>query len=412
MAVVVLLAGHHVPDVRLRAAHLPAVRVVLPQGTTSRRHERPRRSPPSGLGSHAGLRLDSAPMGHRHAQTGCRRGCGDRGRQRTVVPLHERIVVFRLGRLRAPLGPGVTLVLPCIDRWRRVDTRPRAFNVPPCRAMTRDGALVSVGADVRVRVHCPVLLLTAAQDVNRSSRSAAHTALASLLPRHSLHELQSESAKMADELALEVTKVTEPWGLEVERVELALEAVLCSPGATGLSAPLLPPCVPGLTPEAWGALAGPVQTILGGVMAMSDRQAAGRDAGCSLQAARSAVQEGGEGGDNGDDALLAAVGPLLCESLVERVGAVYRFDVQCRDGSCRTYHLDLKTGSGAVGRGPPPAAAQPPDAVLEMTEHDLVAVMSGQLRPLTAYMSGRLRISGDLGAATRLEEVAKAACHL
>ncbi|XP_061427310.1 stomatin-like protein 1 isoform X2 [Lethenteron reissneri] len=329
-----------------------------------------------------------------------------------VVPLHERIVVFRLGRLRAPLGPGVTLVLPCIDRWRRVDTRPRAFNVPPCRAMTRDGALVSVGADVRVRVHCPVLLLTAAQDVNRSSRSAAHTALASLLPRHSLHELQSESAKMADELALEVTKVTEPWGLEVERVELALEAVLCSPGATGLSAPLLPPCVPGLTPEAWGALAGPVQTILGGVMAMSDRQAAGRDAGCSLQAARSAVQEGGEGGDNGDDALLAAVGPLLCESLVERVGAVYRFDVQCRDGSCRTYHLDLKTGSGAVGRGPPPAAAQPPDAVLEMTEHDLVAVMSGQLRPLTAYMSGRLRISGDLGAATRLEEVAKAACHL
>ncbi|CAN0063615.1 LOW QUALITY PROTEIN: stomatin-like protein 1 [Lampetra planeri] len=329
-----------------------------------------------------------------------------------VVPQHERIVVFRLGRLRAPLGPGVALVLPCIDRWRRVDTRPRAFNVPPCRAMTRDGALVSVGADVRVRVHCPVLLLTAAQDVNRSSRSAAHTALTSLLPRHSLHELQSESAKMADELALEVTKVTEPWGLEVERVELALEAVLCSPGATGLSAPLLPPCVPGLTPEAWGALAGPVQTILGGVMAMSDRQAAGRDAGCSLQAARSAVQEGGEGGDDGDDALLAAVGPLLCESLVERVGAVYRFDVQCRDGSFRTYHLDLKTGSGAVGRGPPPAAAQPPDAVLEMTEHDLVAVMSGQLRPLTAYMSGRLRISGDLGAATRLEEVAKAACHL
>uniref|UniRef100_S4RCH6 Stomatin like 1 n=1 Tax=Petromyzon marinus TaxID=7757 RepID=S4RCH6_PETMA len=331
-----------------------------------------------------------------------------------IVPQHERIVVFRLGRLRAPLGPGVALVLPCIDRWRRVDTRPRAFNVPPCRAMTRDGALVSVGADVRVRVHCPVLLLTAAQDVNRSSRSAAHTALASLLPRHSLHELQSESAKMADELALEVTKVTEPWGLEVERVELALEAVLCSPGATGLSPPpLLPPCVPGLTPEAWGALAGPVQTILGGVMAMSDRQAAGRDAGCSLQAARSAMQEGGDGGDDGgdgDDALLAAVGPLLCESLVERVGAVYRFDVQCRDGSCRTYHLDLKTGSGVVGRGPPPAAAQPPDTVLEMTERDLVAVISGELRPLTAYMSGRLRISGDLGAATRLEEVAKAAC--
>ena len=29
----------------------------------------------------------------------------------------------------------------------------------------------------------------------------------------------------------------------------------------------------------------------------------------------------------------------------------------------------------------------------------------GQLKPLSAYMSGRLKVSGDLSAATRLDEV-------
>ena len=43
------------------------------------------------------------------------------------------MVIFRLGRLRAPQGPGVVLLLPFIDHWQRVDLRTRAFNVPPCK---------------------------------------------------------------------------------------------------------------------------------------------------------------------------------------------------------------------------------------------------------------------------------------
>lgn len=50
-----------------------------------------------------------------------------------IVPTYERMVIFRLGRLRAPQGPGVVLLLPFIDHWQRVDLRTRAFNVPPCK---------------------------------------------------------------------------------------------------------------------------------------------------------------------------------------------------------------------------------------------------------------------------------------
>lgn len=50
-----------------------------------------------------------------------------------MVPTYERMIIFRLGRIRAPQGPGVVLLLPFIDHWQRVDLRMRAFNVPPCK---------------------------------------------------------------------------------------------------------------------------------------------------------------------------------------------------------------------------------------------------------------------------------------
>nr|XP_054773216.1 stomatin-like protein 3 [Lytechinus pictus] len=48
-----------------------------------------------------------------------------------MVQQFERIVIFRLGRMKAPQGPGVVLINPFIDKWQIVDMRTRAFNVPP-----------------------------------------------------------------------------------------------------------------------------------------------------------------------------------------------------------------------------------------------------------------------------------------
>lgn len=50
-----------------------------------------------------------------------------------TVPNYQRIVVFRLGRICPPKGPGIVLVLPLIDQWQKVDLRTRAFNIPPCQ---------------------------------------------------------------------------------------------------------------------------------------------------------------------------------------------------------------------------------------------------------------------------------------
>lgn len=57
------------------------------------------------------------------------------------MPTYERMIVFRLGRIRTPQGPGVVLLLPFIDSFQRVDLRTRAFNVPPCKVRGFSAAL-------------------------------------------------------------------------------------------------------------------------------------------------------------------------------------------------------------------------------------------------------------------------------
>lgn len=43
----------------------------------------------------------------------------------------ERLIVFRLGRLRGVLGPGMVFIIPWLDNHTQVDMRTKAFSVPP-----------------------------------------------------------------------------------------------------------------------------------------------------------------------------------------------------------------------------------------------------------------------------------------
>lgn len=68
-------------------------------------------------------------------------------------------------------------------------------------------------------------------------------------------------------------------------------------------------------------------------------------------------------------------------------------------------HPSCPTGSGRAGRGVPEGN---PDVILEVAEKDLQDLFLGDLRPLSAYMSGKLQVKGDLHLALKLEDLVKA----
>ncbi|KAL3061494.1 hypothetical protein OYC64_009625 [Pagothenia borchgrevinki] len=314
-----------------------------------------------------------------------------------TVPNYQRIVAFRLGRVGPPKGPGIVLVLPLIDQWQRVDLRTRAFNIPPSQVITLDGGELLVGADIQFRIWNPVMSVLSVQDLNASTRMTAQKAMTYLLAKRTVREIQTQRVKLGEYLVTDINEMTQPWGLEVDRVELALGSVLKAPEQSP-SAPLtMPPAVPGLE-----GLTDPIQQLamhfLGGIQQPQQEDCITftdelSSAAQTVMAAPRSVEE-----------LLDAVKLLLSEALVHQVGACFQFDVSSEDGHHHNYFVDLSQGSGAAGAG---SLCREPDVTLSMSDSDLLAMFQGVLRPFSAYTSGRLKIQGDIDTAMKLEELIK-----
>ncbi|NWJ05984.1 STML1 protein, partial [Crypturellus undulatus] len=324
-----------------------------------------------------------------------------------IVPTYERMIIFRLGRIRAPQGPGIVLLLPFIDHWQRVDLRTRAFNVPPCKLTSKDGAVISMGADVQFRVWDPVLSVLMVKDLIATTRMTAQNAMTKTLLKKSLREIQAEKLRIGEQLLLEINDMTKSWGLEVDRVELTMEAVL-QPPHESLVGPLPP--VPGLegldsTMQQLAAHLFSNTLALTGSAKSSPEAADSVETVSEVEPPTTAIGTGSATRKPSADELLSAVELFLSEPLVGQVGASYQVNITLPSGARSTYFIDLSSGSGRAGRGLPEGS---PDVVLEMSEKDLQDLFLGELRPLSAYMSGRLQVKGDLHVALKLEELLKA----
>ncbi len=139
-----------------------------------------------------------------------------------IVQQYERGVVFRLGRVRDGIrGPGLTLIVPVIDRLTKVNLQITTMSVPGQDGITRDNVSVRVDAVVYFRVVDPVKALVNVQNYLYAVSQVAQTSLRAVIGRADLDELLSDRDKLNAELTSIIDTPTEgPWGVRIERVEL------------------------------------------------------------------------------------------------------------------------------------------------------------------------------------------------
>ena len=137
-----------------------------------------------------------------------------------VVREYERVVAFRLGRLRGPLGPGLVLMLPFLDRGVRVDLRVVTLTIPPQEVITRDNVTARVNAVVMFRVADPVRSVMSVENHAVATSQFAQTTLRSVVGRADLDTLLAHRADLNEDLAQSIAHQTEPWGVEVSIVEI------------------------------------------------------------------------------------------------------------------------------------------------------------------------------------------------
>jgi regulator of protease activity HflC (stomatin/prohibitin superfamily) len=137
-----------------------------------------------------------------------------------VLREYQRGVLFRLGRLRPPAGPGLVFLMPFVDRMIRVDLRTVTLTIPPQEVITRDNVPARVNAVAYFRVVQPALAVTEVEAYPVATSQIAQTTLRSVLGRAELDTLLSERDELNDSLRRIIDEQTEPWGIKVTTVEI------------------------------------------------------------------------------------------------------------------------------------------------------------------------------------------------
>jgi regulator of protease activity HflC (stomatin/prohibitin superfamily) len=137
-----------------------------------------------------------------------------------VLNEYERAVVFRLGRLAPYRGPGVTFIIPILERMVRVDLRTVTLDIPPQDVITRDNVTVKVSAVLYFRVVDPSRAVTEVADYLFATMQIAQTTLRSVGGQSELDDLLGQREKLNARIQDVVDTQTEPWGIKVTLVEI------------------------------------------------------------------------------------------------------------------------------------------------------------------------------------------------
>jgi regulator of protease activity HflC (stomatin/prohibitin superfamily) len=138
-----------------------------------------------------------------------------------IVQQWQRGVVFRLGRYVSTRDPGVRWIVPLmIDVMRVVDVRVVTLAIEPQESMTKDNVPVKVRAVVWYRVTQPREALVEIESYTAAVTQTSLTALRTVMGKHSLDEVLKEQDQISMSLKELIDRVTEPWGVQVERVEM------------------------------------------------------------------------------------------------------------------------------------------------------------------------------------------------
>ena len=95
---------------------------------------------------------------------------------------------------------------------------------------------------------------------------------------------------------------------------------------------------------------------------------------------------------------------IASADMVKKVNACYIFESQ---GSKGKYYIDFKEGDGQVGEGDVPNKADgfKPDVQITMSNENMLKMFNGELKPANAFMTGKLKVKGDLSKALALEKI-------
>jgi len=137
-----------------------------------------------------------------------------------VVNEYERGVRFFLGKYTGIIEPGLRIILPVLQKWRRVDMRVKAVDVPDQDCMTKENVSVNVNAVLYYKVDKAEKAILEVEHYNYAVSQLAQTTMRDVVGEVDLDELLGKRDAISKRIQQIVDKATDPWGIKVVSVDL------------------------------------------------------------------------------------------------------------------------------------------------------------------------------------------------
>lgn len=137
-----------------------------------------------------------------------------------LINQYERGVVLRLGKYQSTRQPGLTWIIPVIDKMIKVDIRITTMDVPRQEAITKDNVPVGINAVVYFKVERAEDAVLKIENYSYAVSQYSLAALRDIIGGVELDTLLTERERIAAEIKKVVDTETTEWGIDVTAIKI------------------------------------------------------------------------------------------------------------------------------------------------------------------------------------------------
>jgi regulator of protease activity HflC (stomatin/prohibitin superfamily) len=138
-----------------------------------------------------------------------------------IVPQGEEWIVERLGKFNVTLTPGLSIIVPYIDKVAyKVVTKDIILDVPEQEVITKDNAVIITNAIAFIKVTDPIKAVYGIVDFAEAIRNLVQTTLRSITGEMELDQALSSREKIKLRLKESISDEAIDWGLTIKSVEI------------------------------------------------------------------------------------------------------------------------------------------------------------------------------------------------